>query len=373
MSSTTASQIQTVAATRRERLVVEDSSAISHLMDTGKFEHLQRISQVMGAMSVLPDHLVYVKGNAKNELLPQAAIAANCFRIANQALRWGIDPFAMVDETYVVGGKLGYSGKLVAAVVNSRAGLSGRLDYKFSGAGDDRTVTVLGTFKGESEPRTIDLRLRDAKTDNQMWRKDPDQKLIYSGVVKWARRFCPEVVLGVLTDSDLEQVEDGRGSNFRQTGETRSIKVEDYLPPAPALAAPAPATVVKDPFGQVVTVPPPVSEATAEQIIQQRTAEIRQAAPAPEPIPQEPPAEPGPQGTPCPIDQFPWPWAKAEVIKWISPNAPEGWTPEQVSGRIEFVLNGKCFPGTRKLWTAGSRDEQYAAYCQWVTKGFPWF
>lgn len=191
----------------REIRVVEDHGPLANLMDTARFEHLQRIAGLMGAMSVLPDHLVGRKVNGQWQDFPIEAIRANCFRITNQAIRWGMDPFAIVDETYVVGGKLAYQGKLVAAVVNSRANLKGRLNYTFSGTGDDRTVVVSGVFEGETEPRTVDLKLRDAKTDNQMWRKDPDQKLIYSAVVKWARRHCSEIVLGVLTDDDLERMQ----------------------------------------------------------------------------------------------------------------------------------------------------------------------
>jgi hypothetical protein len=188
-----------VLAQRRERLIVQDNSEVGYLMDSAKFEHLQRIASAMSLMSVLPDHLCIDRN--KNPLHLDV-VKANCFRIVNQALRWRIDPYAMVDETFVVGGKLGYQGKLVAAVVNSRAGLKQRLSYTFEGERDDRTVTVWGTFEGEDEARSVSLRLGDARTQNQMWQKDPDQKLIYSGVVKWARRYCPEIVLGVITETD---------------------------------------------------------------------------------------------------------------------------------------------------------------------------
>jgi len=186
------------------RLTVHDESAIGYMMDTAKFDHCWRIAQAMAAGSLLPDHLAL--GRDKRPLAP-ANIAGNCFRIVNQALRWNMDPFALVDETYVVGNKLGYQGKLVAAVVNARAGLESRLRYTFDGAGDARTVTVVGRFRGETEDRTVRLSVAQAKTANQMWTKDPDQKLCYSGVTKWARRHCPEIMLGVLTDDDIERVQ----------------------------------------------------------------------------------------------------------------------------------------------------------------------
>ncbi len=188
-------------------LVVHDDSAADYLMDTAKFEHCYRIAKAMAAASLLPDHLRMTGPKNHKKLLSPDQVNANCFRVVNQSLRWRMDPFAVVDCTYVVANKLGYEGKLIAAVVNARAGLIGRLSYTFTGSGDERTVTVSGQFRGESEARTIDLSVKQAKTDNQMWRTDPDQKLVYSGATKWARRYCPEIVLGVLTDDDLEHIE----------------------------------------------------------------------------------------------------------------------------------------------------------------------
>lgn len=189
---------------RREIRVVEDHGPLAFIMDTARFEHMQRISHAMAAATLMPDHLVL--GRDKKDLPIQQA-AANCLMVVNQALRWGFDPFAVAPETYVVGNKLGFQGKLVAAVVNVRAGLIHALKYEHSGEGDNRTVKVIGQFEGESEPRTVECVLKNVRTSNDMWRKDPDQKLCYTGAIKWARRHCPQVILGVLTDDDLEQME----------------------------------------------------------------------------------------------------------------------------------------------------------------------
>lgn len=154
---------------------------------------------MLGGSALTPRHL---KGETPEETL------ANCFRVVNQAIRWQFDPFAVADETYVVGGKLGYQGKLVAAVIHTRAGLDGKLSCEFDGAGDKRKITIRGKFRGESQPREITLEVGQAKTANKMWTADPDQKLWYSGVIKWARRHCPEVIMGVLTEDDIERIQE---------------------------------------------------------------------------------------------------------------------------------------------------------------------
>lgn len=173
---------------------------LANLLDPNQFAQIQRVAKLFAMSSLVPAHLV-VKGSVEGTI-------ANMVLVINQALRWNLDPFQVAAESYVVGGKLAFQGKLVAGVINSRCGLAKRLSYTFTGAGKDRTITVSGTMKGETEPRTIELRLGDAETQNAMWKKDPDQKLVYSGVVKWARRHAPEVMLGIMTDDDAERIEE---------------------------------------------------------------------------------------------------------------------------------------------------------------------
>jgi hypothetical protein len=167
------------------------------LMDSTRFEHMYRIATALARSNLTPKHLVGAT--------PEAT-AANCFRVVNQAIRWQFDPFAVADESYVVSGKLGYQGKLVAAVINCRAGIKGRIRARYRGKIPDLAATIYATFEGEDEESTIEIEWAKARTKNDFWDKEPEQKLFYSGVVKWARRHCPEVIMGVLTDDDLEQI-----------------------------------------------------------------------------------------------------------------------------------------------------------------------
>jgi hypothetical protein len=198
----------------REIRIVTDSGPLANLLDTARFEHLFRIAEAMSLAPLLPDHL---RGNKHGPYSP-AQIKGNCFRIVNQAVRWGIDPFSIVDETYVAAGKLAYQGKVIAAVVNAKAPIKERLKYSYSGSKgtDDYAITVSGTFAGEDTPREVSLSVGEAKTENQMWRKDPEQKLVYSGVIRWARRFTPELMLGVVTEDDIERMEVSRVENARR-------------------------------------------------------------------------------------------------------------------------------------------------------------
>ncbi|MEI6561103.1 MAG: hypothetical protein WCO68_03350 [Verrucomicrobiota bacterium] len=195
-------QLQVVPPQEQSIRTVEDRTSSSYLFDPARFQQMWAVAKAMAQGTLIPEHLWKDKqGN-----FDEAQVEGNCFLIVNQAVNWNFDPFAVAQASYFVRGKLGYEGKLVNAVINAKAGLKNRLAYTFSGSGQDLTITVSGTFENETDPRTITLSVKDAKTDNDMWRKDPEQKLVYAGGTKWARRHCPEVIFGVLTDDDVDKI-----------------------------------------------------------------------------------------------------------------------------------------------------------------------
>lgn len=232
-----------------------DPLVVANLMNEQRFTRMMIIAETMASASLIPDHLVGKKVGGKFEYFSAEEIRANCFLIVNQAFRWGMDPFAVMPETYVVGGKLGYQGKLVAGLVNSLADLEERLSYAYSGqpGTDDFTVTVSGKFRGAKEAVSVKVSVGQAKTDNQMWKKDPEQKLAYTGATKWARRWCPEILLGILVDDDDHpSMREAVGHVVETTAPTRVITGDSTPAPSakeatPAKAAKAPALVKEKP------------------------------------------------------------------------------------------------------------------------------
>jgi hypothetical protein len=271
---------------REVRVVVSDIL----LLDTAKFEQMQRIAGAMAESSIIPDHLVAQPWWWKKNMSPaelgqmqeklgkeewgrswaeaKKRTVANCFLVVEQSFRWGMSPFAVAPETYVVGGKLAYQGKLVLAVVNELAGLEGRLQFEWSGTGQERAIKIWGRFRGETVDREDTLTLKQAKTDNKMWTADPDQKLLYSGILHWARRWCPEVVLGVKSVEDLERIEEDE----RLRGPQRLGSALDAFAAAGELPAGPPAQVI-DVTGT------PQQEAPAASAAAAPAAEVREREP----------------------------------------------------------------------------------------------
>lgn len=155
------------------------------------FSEAMRLAEMMSQGGLVPKHL---QGSP-----------ADCLMVIEQAVRWNTSPFAVAQSTSVIGGKLMFEGKLVAAVVNASGLLVGRLRHDFSGEGDNRRVIVSGTIAGEEEPRTVEVTLREAKTTNGMWTRQPDQQLVYTGSRVWARRHTPEVMLGIYSPEEMQQ------------------------------------------------------------------------------------------------------------------------------------------------------------------------
>lgn len=152
-------------------------------------DQAMRLAEMMARGKLVPEHL----RNPSDALM-----------VVELAMRFGMSPFAVAQATSVIQGKLMLEGKLVSAAVHSSGILSGRLAYVFAGEGATRRITVSGTIRGEAIARTIDVELKDAKTTNGMWVKQPDQQLVYFATRAWARRHVPEVMLGVYSPEEFD-------------------------------------------------------------------------------------------------------------------------------------------------------------------------
>ncbi|HBM2915231.1 RecT family recombinase [Klebsiella michiganensis] len=199
---------------------------VSILTNGELFNRLRTLSEVMAnSGNFVPDHY---RGK------PDA-----CMAVVMQAARWGMDPFAVAQKTFIVGnsGVLGYEAQLVNAVINTMAPTKDRIHFEWFGEWgnivgrfvektssqnkkyiapgwnlkDEAGVGVRAwaTLKGESEPRELVLMLSQAQVRNStLWATDPRQQLAYLAVKRWARLYCPDVILGVYTADEIDEREE---------------------------------------------------------------------------------------------------------------------------------------------------------------------
>lgn len=156
------------------------------------FDQAMRFADVMAKSKMVPRHF-----QGKPE---------ECLVIIEQAMRWEMSPYAVIQCASMIHDRPMYEGKLVAAVVNARGpayGLQGRLHFDYTGANDTRKITVWGMLDGRREE--VECIIRDVRTSNEQWKKQPDQQLAYHGSRVWARRHMPELMLGVYSPEEFER------------------------------------------------------------------------------------------------------------------------------------------------------------------------
>ncbi len=205
----------------------EDKSIASRpnsIMNKEHFQQIAEIAHIMASTSLIPESLSHSGSGDKKTLLPYETVRANCFLVANQAISWGMDPFAVAQCCSVVHGRLMFEGKLVSAVIESKLKL--KLVHSYGKWDDKRECCILGEEAsgdqlairiGEGRynvdgiaiftGRYVDGYVGGWKTtgNNSPWRPSRNRSmLIYRGAREWARAHEPGVMLGVIADDEYD-------------------------------------------------------------------------------------------------------------------------------------------------------------------------
>jgi len=175
------------------------------VFDPQTLANMQRMAETMASARItIPKHL--------------AGSPGDCLAIVMQAAQWSMNPFAVAQKTHIVNGALGYEAQLVNAVVSSSALLKSRISYEWEGdwkgvngkidKSDDRAVIVSATLTGEVRPRTLRVSMAQVGEvrNSPLWVSDPRQQLAYLATKRWARLHAPDVMLGVYTVDELQDV-----------------------------------------------------------------------------------------------------------------------------------------------------------------------
>lgn len=159
----------------------------------GQAMEVAKLMSVSG--SAVPKHL---RGN------PGA-----CLAVAVQGWEWGINPFAIANKSYEVSDRLAYESALYHAVLNRRAPIKGRVKMQFEGGeGQSRKCRVwaeLSDGSGIVEYTSPNFGSINPK-NSPLWKNDPDQQLFYFSVRAFARRHFPDVMMGISTVDEMQDI-----------------------------------------------------------------------------------------------------------------------------------------------------------------------
>lgn len=240
-------EAQTRAVAVPQRQAVEN---IQPMFDTARFEHFQRAASALMHSSIMNPS---IRGSS-----PQQAFS-NLMLLADQSDRWKLPLIAIVQETSIVHDKLVFSGKLIAAALQSSLGIKlfpwftgerGAVDYRVylsDVSWDDLSDEELEALRPGVQikgRRIVDGSVGEWRTfkknstdPNPAWTGAATQnQLIYRGSREWARRFEPAHMLGVYGDDEIDQIQ-GRMDRARDVTPVAGLST-GFTKPAEAQAEP---------------------------------------------------------------------------------------------------------------------------------------
>lgn len=168
------------------------------LLEPDKLNQLWRLAKIFSDSTMVPSHF-----QKHHE---------DCFIACQMALRLRVDPFMLMQSTYVVHGRPGMEAKLVIALANARGCFKGPIQYDMSGEGESRSCTAFAIHKSDGSRCEMTVSMATARAEGwaskagSKWKTIPDLMLRYRSASWLVRTYCPEVMVGLMTRDELEDI-----------------------------------------------------------------------------------------------------------------------------------------------------------------------
>ena len=150
---------------------------------------------------------------AKSQLLPEQYIGhpENCLIAIDIANRMRVSPLLVAQNLYIVRGKPGWSGSFAISAINN-CGKFSPLDFVYTkngGGGCYAQATRLSDGKVlKGTEITLEMAQKEgwSTKPGSKWLTMSEQMLAYRAGSFFARAYCPEVLLGVQTIDEIQDV-----------------------------------------------------------------------------------------------------------------------------------------------------------------------
>jgi len=150
---------------------------------------------------------------AKSKIVPEnyQNSPENCLIAIDLANRQNLSPMMVMQNLYVVKGKPAWSGSFCAAAING-CGKFTPLEYVFVSDGGGgcfaRATRFVNGTVCQSDVITMQM-ARDegwSEKSGSKWKTMPRQMMMYRAASFFARAHCPEVLLGIQTAEEVQDV-----------------------------------------------------------------------------------------------------------------------------------------------------------------------
>lgn len=146
---------------------------------------------------------------AKSSLVPQQyqGKTEDCALAIDMADRMGVSPLMVMQSLYVVKGKPSWSGQACMSFIKAKYGDAQPV---YTGQrGTDTRGCFVRVVKPDGEviegtEVTIGMAKAEGWTSNSKWRNMPEQMLAYRAASFFAKVYCPEILMGVAVEGEVE-------------------------------------------------------------------------------------------------------------------------------------------------------------------------
>ena len=149
---------------------------------------------------------------AKSSLVPQQyqGKTEDCAIAVDMAERMGVTPLMVMQNLYVVKGKPSWSGQACMSFIKAKYGDAEPV-YTGQRGTDTRGCFVRVTKPDgeviEGAEATIGMAKAEGWTSNKKWINMPELMLAYRAAAFFARVYCPEILMGVQVEGEVEDSE----------------------------------------------------------------------------------------------------------------------------------------------------------------------
>jgi hypothetical protein len=173
------------------------SSELAFLHDTQAFDHLWRVAKAFSLSRMVPTHF---------QQKPE-----DCMVALMMAQQLQVNPLLALQNLQVVNGRAGFSAAFAIGLANQRGPFQGPITWTTEGSGDDLEVTAKAIVRstGEVVSSMVSMAMAKAEgwTKNPKYRSIPVQMLKYRAATWLIRLHCPEVLMGLHSSEELEDVQ----------------------------------------------------------------------------------------------------------------------------------------------------------------------
>lgn len=185
---------------------------LAFMHDGAALEHLWRLSRYFAASRMVPQHF---------QQKPE-----DCMVALMMAQQLEVNPVLALQNLQVINGRPGFSASFAIGLANQRGPFAGPITWTTKGKGDSLEVTAHATIRstGEAVSTTVSMEMAKAEgwTKNPKYRSIPEQMLRYRSGTWLIRLHCPEVLMGL---SSTEELEDVRAVTVREEPVVRPTNV----------------------------------------------------------------------------------------------------------------------------------------------------